>query len=326
MTGGTFPNNTTADHCSSSWDCGTSPGPYWDNAIYTGSSYTNNLYVGYSYIHHTGNTQFQMNGQVNTNLIWEYDWVSYNHTGQNGNHDEAYSLYGSNVIIRYNVFQDICSTGIITTAGGGNPLIGNWEVYGNLFFWDATYAAMTTAYQNATLDNGIVDFLGETMSGHVYFYNNTIAGIKGTGVNATNPVAGVGGGDNLGSPAIVIENNLWWNCDAATGYQSYHPSGSSLTIDYNAYFAGSSSNFSYFTETHGQVVGNSTNPFVNSSANTIAGFVPATNTAAAVTLASPYNVDMLGITRGVNGTWDRGALQISPGVTLPAPTGLKLLP
>lgn len=77
-------------------------------------------------------------GTVNNNLTWEYDYISYNHTGMNAGHDEAYSLYGSNVTIRYNVFQDIAGTGTITTAGAGQPPLQNWYVYGNLFFWDPT--------------------------------------------------------------------------------------------------------------------------------------------------------------------------------------------
>lgn len=135
-TGQGFPTNTsTADKCSSN-NCGN----YGDVGIYTGSSAVTNLYVGYGYWHHTGNTQFQMNGAVSNYLTWEYNWVSYNHTGQNGMHDEAFSLVANNVAIRYNVFQDICSTGIITDASAGTPTMSNWYIYGNIFFWDDAYA------------------------------------------------------------------------------------------------------------------------------------------------------------------------------------------
>ncbi len=332
--GGAFPNNTSADRCGSPWDCSAPGGPWWDNAIYTGGAHTDNLYLGYSFVHHTGNTQFQMNGAVNQGSVWEYNWVSYNHTGQNGNHDEAYSLYGSNVSIRYNVFQNICSTGVITTAGGGNPSLSNWEIYGNLFYWDASYAALAGRYQLATIDNGIVDFLGETMSGYVRFYNNTIAGFNNSVATAqgtafaTNAIAGVGQGYNLGSPIIQIYNNLWWNSAFPTGgYSDYNPPGSTRVSDYNSYYQGSvptSVWAGYFpSETHGQVFNNSTNPFANAGASSIAGFeLSATGEAgmnAGTSLAAPYNMDLFGILRGSNGKWDRGALQVSATASGPAP-------
>jgi hypothetical protein len=330
-TGAGFPNNnSTADKCTSN-NCGV----WADNAIYTGSNHTDNLYVGYSYAHHTGNTQFQMNGAVNNTATWEYSWVSYNHTGQNGQHDEAYSLYGSNITIRYNVFQNICSTAIITTAGGGNPSLSNWDIYGNLFFWDATYAAFNGQYQLGTIDNGIVDFLGETMSGYVHFYNNTIAGFNNSVATmngsafATNAVGGVGQGYNLGTPSISIYNNLWWNSALPTGdYSDYNPPGSSRTEDYDSFYQGSvpAAAWTYVTEAHGQVFANSTDPFVNSGANMIAGFALTTSAesamSAGITLASPYDVDMLGVPRASNGKWDRGALQFGSFTGPQPPTGL----
>ena len=211
MSGGTlvsFPSNTaTADKCSVN-NCGN----WSDDAIFTPVP-VSNLYVGHCYAHHTGGVTFQMDATLNnagqtagSNLVWEYNWIAYNHTGMNGQHDEAYSLYGSNVTIRYNVFQDICSTGIITTAGAGSaengtlPHLSNWDIYGNLFFWDSTYAALNGQYGLATLDDGIVSFLGEKMSGYIHFYNNTISGIynsymdqQGTGAS-TMPLAGLFGG------------------------------------------------------------------------------------------------------------------------------------
>ena len=76
-TGQGFPNNnSTADKCGTD-NCGA----WGDNAIYTGGSHTDNLYVGHSYAHHTGNTQFQMNGATNNTLTWEYNWIAHNHTG-----------------------------------------------------------------------------------------------------------------------------------------------------------------------------------------------------------------------------------------------------
>jgi len=329
-TGQGFPNNTsTSDKCNTN-NCGA----WADNAI-AGSP--NNLYVGYSYVHHTGNTQFQMNNTpAPTGHTYEYNWISYNHTGQNGQHDEAYSLYASNVVIRYNVFQDISGSGIITTAGANTPALSNWAVYGNLFFWDATYAAFDQ-YGLATCDNAILDFLGESMSGHIYFYNNTIAGMYSSVANqagsafSTMPISGLSG-YSTGNPTVIIENNLWYGSAYVYGdYSSYCSvvGGATCTQDYNAsYQGGIPSGDNWQTNSpagaHDYNVSGSGSPFLNFAAFTIAGLQLVTPdpfaSHAGTALGSPYNVDMFGVTRGANGTWDLGALQLSGGSgTAPAP-------
>ncbi|MGO9640551.1 MAG: chitobiase/beta-hexosaminidase C-terminal domain-containing protein [Candidatus Acidiferrales bacterium] len=321
MTGGAFPNNTTADKCDTD-NCGV----WADNAIYTqvGSDIADNLYVGYSYIHHTGNTTFQMDDGVNSNLTWEYNWISYNHTGQNGQHDQAYSLYASNVTIRYNIFQDISGSGIITTAGVGAPDLQNWAVYGNLFFWDAAYASLDGQYGLATIDNAVLDFLGENLSGYVYFYNNTIAGFYNSVADApgapfsTLPISG-NSGYSTGTPTVQIYNNLWLGSAYTTNDGAPYcavVTTAACTEDYDSFYQGGipSGDFQNPVEAHGQSVTGSSSPFVYSSPATIAGFGLITPdpflSNPGITLSSPYNMDMLGTTRGSNGIWDRGALQI----------------
>jgi hypothetical protein len=44
-----------------------------------------------------------------------------------------------------------------------------------------------------------------------------------------------------------------------------------------------------------------------------------------VTLTSPYNLDLVGNTRGADGTWDRGAYEFGGGTTLSAPTNLRVI-
>ena len=333
-----WPNNTaTSDRCSTD-NCGS----WADDAIFTAGASVSNLYVGYCYVHHTGNTQFQMNGGVQNNVTWEYNWISYNHTGMNGQHDEAYSLYASNVIIRYNVFQDISGSGIITTAGAGQPAISNWDIYGNIFFWDANYVSLANGglynYWIGTLDNAILDFLGEQMSGYVHFYNNTVAGIYTTVADmsgtafSTMPISGLAGsgGSTCGSscPTVMIENNLWYGCAYVYGdYSSYCSvvnCASGSTQDYNTSYQGnvpSGDNWQTNSPAGPDDANNSSgNPFASLTANTIAGFALSSDTTAGITLLSPYDVDMLGTVRGSNGTWDRGALQIPPVSSPASPT------
>lgn len=344
-TGAGFPNNTgTSDRCNTN-NCGS----WADNGIYENSPISN-LYVGYSFVHNTGNTQFQMNvtsngGSVSNNTTWEYNWVSYNHTGQNGQHDEAYSLYASNVAIRYNVFQDICGSGLITTAGAAQPNVQNWAVYGNLFFWDATYAVFNGEYSLATIDNAVLDFLGEKMSGYVYFYNNTMAGFNNSVVTgqgtafSTLAISGVSGsgGSACGSscPSVQIYNNLWYDSAEVTGdYSAYCQvvTGAACTQDYDAVYNGTvpSGYLNAPSETHGYVVTASTIPFLNWTASTIAGFQLITpdpfSSHAGTSLSSPYNFDGFNqVTRGVSGVWDRGAEQLGSGSQPNPPTNLAAI-
>ena len=320
MTGGNFPSNTTANKCSTD-GCGT-----WnDNAINnqpsTGNNTTSNLYVGHSWAHHTGNTQFQLNTFSHSTATFEYNWVSYNHTGQNGIHDEAFSIYYSNLTVRFNVFQDICGTGIITDAGGATPAIPNWDVYGNLFFWDAAYAGFNGNFSLGTIDNAIVSFLGENMSGgFIHFYNNTMAGFYNTVADSsgsafsTLAISGLSG-QSTGNPTVTMYDNLWYRSAYTTGDFSDYCSVvtmASCTQDYDAFFQGGipSGDFMNPSETHAQIVTAATNPFLNFAASTIAGLQLTSHTTAGLTLASPYNVDMLGVTRGINSVWDRGGLQL----------------
>ena len=332
-TGDGFPNNTTADRCSVD-NCGV----WGDYALY--ESYpSSNVYVGHGYYHHTGNTQFQMNntgagGVINSGFTWEYNWVSYNHTGQNGQHDEAYSLVANNVTIRYNVYQDISGTGLITDASATNPAMSNWFVYGNLFFNDAAYLSMGQQYWLNTMDNGILAFgdgngSPENMTGTILFANNTIANWNPAGVSCANsvystlPVSGVPGAIS-GTAKVIIENNLWYNAKCAYGNYASICYYLSCSEDYNASYAGSvTSADNWQTQAtpapHDYNVSSTTVPFVNLSASSVAGFELVSPdpfiSEPGIALASPYNMDMLGITRGSNGTWDRGALQLGSGTT-----------
>lgn len=332
-TGEGFPNNTsTSDRCSQE-NCGV----WTDFGIYE-SVPVSNVYVGHGYYHHTGTGQFQMddtsNGGtgINNNMTWEYNWISYNHTGQNGQHDEAYSLLSNNVIIRYNVFQDISGSGIIVDASANNPTMSNWYVYGNLFFNDPAYLALGQVYWLNTVDQGIL-VLGdggggdksEQLTGTFMFANNTMAnfdppGVSCAGTYSTLPIAATT--MVYGSANTIIENNLWYKSYCVNG--NYNPfcnqvSGT-CTEDYNTSYSGGLDAENYNWQTQGTPaphdinISSTTIPFVNAAGSTIASFEPVSpdpfSSNAGVSLGSPYNVDLFGVTRGSNGTWDRGALQL----------------
>lgn len=312
----------------SSSNCST----YCDGGFYTGSP-TNNLYVGHSWIHDVGDTQFQSNindSSINSNgsnWIIEYNYISRDHTGDqaNGAHSEAFSSTVQNMVVRYNYFQDIISSGVITDATGGNPDVGPWYVYGNIVFW-ADNAVMTSNSTASGLGDGFVSFFGGTLHGTNYIVHNTIANI---GVQPHCAEAGVACqmfflyASGSGTASWIIENNLVWNAHGSCVYNG----GASWTItdDYNTVYGGAAGTMSN-CGTHAQTVSN-TNPFVNwdgsgtqlvpyesldfsLAADTTAGDNSFANLPAGCTAGiNCMNVDMNGKVFGSTGLYGRGALQ-----------------
>ena len=273
-----------------------------DNGIYTTMGGLSNFYFGYSYIHETGNTQFQMNAGTGDIFTCEYNYVYLDHTAHNANHDEAFSLTWSDTIIRHNVFQNINGTGVITYAAAVNINLSNWDIYVNLFYWDAAYAASSQGY----MSDGIIAMLGEVMSGSFRVFNNTVANI---------PCHLFGHGPG-GSVNMYVFNNLIYNCSdqgRPAGANNPPPSFTgTLYWDYQSYYSlgsGASAN-----DSSAHAVVSSANPFVNSGAY---NFQLAVATAAGTNLTAPYNVDMLGSSRGADGVWDRGAYEFGPPSTNP---------
>jgi uncharacterized protein YjdB len=298
---------------------------YCDGGFQT-SSPTNNLYVGYSWIHDVGGVQFQSNdntfGNSNgSNWTVEYDYISRNRTGDQapGNHSEAFSSTVQNMTVRYNYFQDIGSSGVITDASAGTPDVGPWYIYGNINFWTDN-----TGYPG--IGDGFVAFFGETLHGTNYVVGNTIANINnancslpGTACNM-NLVYTIGG--DAGTPTIYVENNLLWNVFG--GSCDIPASGWTFIADYNTVYASPGFNN---CGSHGQTI-SSGNPFVNwNGSGTIIvpyeslGFQIASDTSAGVNSFSAIptgctagincaNVSFNGMIYGADGVYDRGAMQI----------------
>jgi hypothetical protein len=353
-TGSGFPNNnSTADKCSSD-NCGI----WQDDAIYQQSSSSGTcsyLYVGHSYAHHTGNTQFQMNYGLNDWATFEYNWISYNHTGQNGGHDEGFAAVFSDLTVRYNVFQDIDYNGNLADSDAGTVTITNWYFYGNISFWDAAYRALNLGSYGIGIQNwGIVDMLGDNYNGVLYVVHNTLDGYTNGILYDSQELSGPphNSGQNgtiTGNIVTYDEDNLLVggsntnpSCWGNGGYFWNSIPGMTYTWDYNAYYQGVASSCYSDTNTHGYIVsGAGANPFVNETASTIAGFalttpdpflshpgVSISNVGSSTyydgnvtTAVHNFNVDMNGNTFGANGTIDRGALQLplsGPPVAAPA--------
>jgi len=300
-------------------------GPSIDDAGIYGSA--TNFYLGYSYIHDVGDTQFQQNTGQGNNMTYEYNWVSNDGMCGTCNHFEAYSITATNLIVRYNVFENIVSTGVITDASGGGASVGNWEIYGNIFFWDPGLATKSGWPQLVDLDDGVVVLLGNNYSGHFYFYNNTIEGIS-PNVPANNncnlSAFGNPGGYSVSGVTFIVQNNLWVNNGANVygGCQWNTPIGIS---GYNAYAGGNNGALNADPGDSSNVQLSSTNLLVSASPTAIADFKLSKDTTTGIALAAPWNFDGFNqLTRGASGVWDRGAAQFfnSSGTTPQPPTGV----
>jgi len=220
-------------------------------------------------------------------------------------------LTWSHAIFRFSIYHDIVSTGIITDASPNDNPLSDWEIYGNLFFWDEAFANSSESW----LTDGVIAMLGENMTGYMRVYNNTIANIH----HSSSRPCGYGsvsghlfGHRPGGNVTMYVYNNLAYNSCSGNMPMGGNTLAFTGTMywDYQIYY----SNDGSVADSSAHTVVTSGNPFVNSAAN---DFRLATATSAGnSTLGSPYNVDLDGRIRGLDGTWDRGAYEFG-GTTNP---------
>ncbi len=246
--------------------------------------------------------------------IIEYSYFFRNYSSSAKHGEGAECDEGQYCTFRYNWFRDITGTAYIATPSGCGRTTCNidnqWDIYGNIL-----------QEKNSFSDNGVPCGVGGAFqvfdvvfNGPVKFYNNTMVNINssicpnnsvagGIFVQQTSPTADLKGG-------LIVQNNLWYNNDSFTAVNSCSTC-SSLVWDHNAYFAQPITD----TDPNAQIVA-ATNPFVSSGTD---NFRLAAATLGGVTLASPFNTDMDGTTRGVDGVWDRGAFEFDSGKRPPLP-------
>jgi hypothetical protein len=249
---------------------------HWNGSSYDAS---NNLTVQYVDLHGQCDGFYPVN---TTNLLFEHSRIADTLMLPNGGytcHDNAViAQQNTNAVFRYNEITNWNVEGMLFNPNGNWP--ETWDIYGNVF-----HDPQPTSY------NRIIE-VQYGSSGPYHFYNNTIVGGTYICSNATN-----GGSWASGT---VFYNNLYYGnnyADCAAG---------GVTEDY-AY------SDKTLSEGHGQ--GRAPNPFLNYSANTVAGYNLSAPTNAGLDLGSPYNVDYNGNTRV---KWDRGAFEHAPA----PPSGL----
>ena len=246
-----------------------------------------NFTLSYYYINNMGRCPFFLSTQ---NFIAEYGYTGV-FVSTSAAHAELASIWGfaigsNGVTFRYNLFTHAEGTGGIIFDNQENPTGAGMKVYGNVFYKPANDP------RPWQINNGLIG--GWTGGGgeqfhNVQVYNNSF--VNTTTADGNSPLTNF---PNIFSGNVAY-NNLFYNSNA---------------VDYSRF------------STNGFNTVASTNPFTD-IANL--DFRLLTDTAAGTTLASPYNLDPLGVIRGSSGIWDRGAFQFGSSVASNplAPTGLS---
>ncbi len=254
--------------------------------LYSGTAKTG-LTVQYVYFHDAPCDIAQI--RATTNLTVEYSKFARNKSESAGCHGDVFEHdgTGSNHIFRYNWFEDVEGTYMLGHHSTGN--LTGLEIYGNLITWSDT-----VTYDG--FSNGIIGTINPGDGGVVTgakVYNNTFYNLPAGTTSKHGVQLYVAGSDG------VAYNNLWDTC--AGNPVSF---SDTVTHTHNWYRACGTSP----TEDNKQ--DGSGNPFTNVGGK---DFTLSSPTTTGTTLLSPYNIDMLGNTRGADSVWDRGAYEYTAG-------------
>lgn len=253
--------------------------------------------IQYCYLHDVG--RCPLISRNNDGWIVEYNYFKFNGL-ETVAHPEVWSSYptsspwvNDNNIFRFNIMEDCVGSGLVLWGGDG------WELYGNLAFETGNHPTRATAISDGIFGNWLGKDQSQFGSSNCKIYNNTFVDISS--------VSNVGIPLYSGESGNEVYNNLWigW-----TGTLSFL---GAQTHDYNGF-----SDSNARSEAHAQT-SMPTTIFLDYGSQ---DFTLAAATDAGTTLASPYNTDMDGNTRGADGTWDRGAYEYDSGGT---PPGARLV-
>lgn len=231
------------------------------------------IWIERCYLHDANRVHVMMVG-------WSNVVVRGSYITRNGNQQETHSLVARDVqglLVQGNVFEDSPSV-FVVLRNSSNVVISS-----NVFL--LTYSEGRGVY--AAVD-------GPEGDANVGVHGNTF--FKLFGLNS-----GIRFGDD--ATGVEVYNNVWAGCRT----NQIMLSG---THDYNAFFdnwrvEGAEYNLDErIEEEHVQVFAH--DPFVDSAALDLRMAAP---TEAGMSLAAPYDTDLLGNLRGADGTWDRGAYE-----------------
>jgi hypothetical protein len=256
-----------------------------DHGFYVGGfgSALSNWTISRSHIHNVNRVPFQLAGA--SNITIEYSWL-----GPNWNKETIRGqIRASNIIIRYNVLKNGCQNG--PEHEGCTADIGMWDGGAGAFDGSQIYGNVIWRTVTDWVSDGVIFIGGDggasaagASANNVLVYNNTIVSASQSGnQNIRFP------GSHTGN---IARNNIWYvTAGGLTGC-------SANVCDNN----------SVYTTSH---------PFTTT--NPANGVFQLRDALAGVALSGVYGVDLLGVNRGADGIWDRGAFEF--GGTPVAPPG-----
>lgn len=263
-----------------------------DDGVYNLSG-SHHLY-SHMYLHDFGRCPF-----LYRNVNWctiEYCYI-YKNESTSSQHAEGISASGGipgccDNIIRHCIWDEVEGTGVIVFRGA------RWEIYGNLLINCRTCNGSITTWSKKA---------GKADVTFAKIYNNTIVDCWGGN-----------GGIKVGMTGSEVEdnfsyNNLYYNC------QEIHTGGfgNGGCSDYNLYPDGSTHG-----EPNSQTWSGGSGLFIDYSGKNFHLSEGTFN--GKDDLGSPYDVDMDGVVRGADGTWDVGAYEYGDTVGMEPPRNLGM--
>jgi hypothetical protein len=258
-----------------------------------------NIIFSHCYLHDLGDSMNPWYDDV-SDIFFEYNYVTRNATSP-ASHGAGMEFSDvSNVHIRYNVFTDITGTGVIGIYNSEDGIIENLYIYGNIF-------RNTPDFVPPEGWNGVV-YCTSGSSGiqrNIKVYNNSF-------YNIWPPSILLNTKDINGHEAL---NNVFVGISGGADIVGY-------THDYSV-----SDILLDEAENNIQIIASGT--FIDPSS---INFYLVEPTAKGFPLPAPFNEDMFGTIRGVDGHWDRGAIEYTgefivpennPGTALP-PSGIRV--
>lgn len=235
----------------------------------------------YGYIH---NHVTQINSPIGAGVIFEHIFFANSkNDGGSAHSNVAFIGYGTDdYTFRFNFATNYDAEGVFVTWFDQDNCPCHVYVYGNVFDEGSVGGTVfprgvELRQSSSTSGNGVSRFTD------IFIYNNTITRI-GTGISDRAAEEDPGNYGPGSCTNCFVSNNI--------GYQSANDCGS-----------GSCS------ATYSNNTDDSTNRFVGVTT----GDFHLTGALAGTSLASPYNTDILGNTRGSDGTFDRGAYEFCSG-------------
>ncbi|MDD4984338.1 MAG: Ig-like domain-containing protein [Dehalococcoidales bacterium] len=189
-----------------------------DDCIYvfppaSASYYADDITIQYCYMHDTGRL-FIATHETDGWLV-EHNYFARNSSSP-AQHAEAWADYGSdNMIVRYNLWEDIEGTAYIALMGQHDgDIMDSWKIYGNIFYYTEA-----NTYERSGVSNGVVGNSNGDLATNLQFYNNTIVNVPGSN-------AGIWLTEGSNGYAY---NNVWMNSSVIV-ISEY------ITHDYNFYY------------------------------------------------------------------------------------------